>query len=46
MVVLEGLDLAIGVLELTGHDKIAAAQRDHGRDAAPTLTTPPGIIPA
>jgi hypothetical protein len=38
-------NLATGILKLTGHDNIAAAQRHHSRDAARTLTTL-GIRPA
>jgi predicted transposase YbfD/YdcC len=32
-------NLVIGILKLTGHDNIAAAQRHHHRDAHRTLTT-------
>jgi predicted transposase YbfD/YdcC len=38
-------NLVIGILKLTGHDNIAAAQRHHHRDAHRTLTTL-GLTPA
>jgi hypothetical protein len=38
-------NLVIGILRLTGHDNIAAAQRHHHRDSHRTLTTL-GLAPA
>lgn len=32
-------NLTTGILKLTGHDNIAAALREHSRDATRTLTT-------
>jgi hypothetical protein len=32
-------NLTTGIFKLTGHDNIAAARREHGRDATRILTT-------